>query len=53
MVPFEWKYVLEYFPKILSMLPVTLLIVAVSASAGLIIGALFAAARIEKNSCFT
>ncbi|MDR0601761.1 MAG: ABC transporter permease subunit, partial [Treponema sp.] len=48
MVPFEWKYVLEYFPKILSMLPVTLLIVAVSASAGLIIGALFAAARIEK-----
>ncbi|MDR1248618.1 MAG: amino acid ABC transporter permease [Treponema sp.] len=48
MVSFEWKYVFEYFPKILSMLPVTLLIVAVSASAGLIIGTLFAAARIEK-----
>ncbi|MDR1106337.1 MAG: amino acid ABC transporter permease [Treponema sp.] len=48
MVSFEWKYVFEYFPKIASMLPVTLLIVAVSAGAGLVIGMLFAAARVEK-----
>jgi L-cystine transport system permease protein len=48
MVPFEWKYVVDYFPKIFRVLPTTLLIVAVSASVGLVIGALFAAARIEK-----
>ncbi|GHV75594.1 amino acid ABC transporter permease [Spirochaetia bacterium] len=48
MVPFEWKYVVDYFPKIFRFLPMTLLIVAVSASAGLLIGALFAIARIER-----
>jgi L-cystine transport system permease protein len=48
MVSFEWKYVLEYFPQIVRFLPMTLLIVAVSASAGIVIGTLFAAARIEK-----
>jgi L-cystine transport system permease protein len=48
MVPFEWKYVFEYFPHLLKALPTTLLIVAVSAGAGLFVGALFAAVRIEK-----
>jgi L-cystine transport system permease protein len=48
MVPFEWRYVFDYFPKIFSALPVTLLVVVVSASGGLFIGALFAAARVEK-----
>ncbi|MDR0550585.1 MAG: amino acid ABC transporter permease [Spirochaetaceae bacterium] len=48
MVPFELQYMIEYFPKILSCLPTTMLIVAVSSAAGLVIGTLFAAARIEK-----
>jgi L-cystine transport system permease protein len=48
MIRFEWKYVFEYFPKILAFLPTTLLIVAVAAVFGLLIGALFAVARIEK-----
>lgn len=48
MLSFEWNYVFEYFPKILKFLPVTLLIVAVSAGAGMLIGTLFAAVRIEK-----
>ncbi|MDR0556889.1 MAG: amino acid ABC transporter permease [Treponema sp.] len=45
---FEWKYVFEYFPKILAFLPTTLLIVAVAAVFGLLLGAMFAIARIEK-----
>jgi L-cystine transport system permease protein len=48
MVQFEWKYVVEYFPKILAYLPMTLLIVSVAALCGLVIGALFALCRIEK-----
>ena len=52
MIQFEWKYVFEYFPKILAYLPVTLLIVAVSAVCGLALGALFALSRIEKIPIF-
>jgi L-cystine transport system permease protein len=48
MIQFEWKYVFEYFPKILSFLPTTLLIVAVAAVFGLLLGSLFAIARIER-----
>jgi L-cystine transport system permease protein len=48
MVTFEWKYVVEYFPKILQALPTTLMVVFVAASTGLVIGALLALARIER-----
>jgi len=48
MVHFDIRYLIEYFPEIAAYLPVTLLIVAVSAFFGLIIGSLFAAARIEN-----
>ncbi|MDR3130917.1 MAG: amino acid ABC transporter permease [Treponema sp.] len=48
MIRFEWRYVVEYFPKIVAFLPTTLLIVAFAAVFGLLIGALFAVARIER-----
>jgi L-cystine transport system permease protein len=48
MTPFEWKYVWEYFPKILGSLPTTMLIVVVSGVFGMILGTLMAVARIER-----
>jgi L-cystine transport system permease protein len=45
---FEWKYVWEYFPKILGALPTTMLIVLVSGVFGMLLGTLFAVARIER-----
>ncbi|MDR2601465.1 MAG: amino acid ABC transporter permease [Spirochaetaceae bacterium] len=48
MLQFNWRYVFEYFPKIVAFLPTTLLIVAVAAVFGVLIGALFAIARIEQ-----
>ena len=35
---FQWKLVWEYFPKVLSALPVTLMIVAVASITGLLLG---------------
>ncbi|MDR2864063.1 MAG: amino acid ABC transporter permease [Spirochaetaceae bacterium] len=50
MIGFDWYYVIDFFPKILQALPVTLLIVCVAAVAGLILGALMAIVRIERLS---
>jgi L-cystine transport system permease protein len=48
MIGFDLSYAIQYFPKIAAYLPVTLLIVAVSAVGGLSLGALMAIARIER-----
>ena len=45
---FSWNLVVEYFPKILNALPVTLMIVAVSTVVGLLLGGMIALARVEK-----
>lgn len=45
---FRFRYMLEYFPKILSRFPITLLIVAVSVIGGLIMGFILAGVRILK-----
>ncbi|WP_430610083.1 amino acid ABC transporter permease [Enterococcus sp. DIV0876] len=45
---FQWQLVWEYFPKILSALPVTLMIVGVATVVGLILGILLAFIRVEK-----
>ena len=45
---FQWKLVWEYFPKVLSALPVTLMIVAVASITGLLLGILLAFIRVEK-----
>ena len=45
---FRFSDMLEYFPKILSRFPVTLLIVVVSVAGGLVLGFILAAARIFK-----
>lgn len=48
MLDFDINWALRFFPKILSRLPTTLLIAAVSSSAGLLLGALIAVTRIER-----
>ena len=45
---FRFSDMVEYFPKILSRFPVTLLIVVVSVAGGLVLGFILAAARIFK-----
>lgn len=45
---FRWQDMLEYFPKILSRFPITLLIVAVGVSGGLVLGFLLALARVFR-----
>ena len=45
---FRFSDMLEYFPKVLSRFPVTLLIVVVSVAGGLVLGFILAAARIFK-----
>lgn len=49
---FKWDAVLYFFPKVLSALPVTLLIVLVATVGGLLLGLLFALVRIEKVPVF-
>lgn len=48
MLDFDINWALRFFPKILSRLPTTLLIAAVSSFAGLLLGALMALIRIER-----
>ena len=48
---FRFSDMVEYFPKILSRFPVTLLIVVVSVAGGLVLGFILAAARIFKYQC--
>ena len=50
---FSWDLVWEYFPKILSALPVTLMIVAIATLVGLVLGSLIAFMRVEKISIFS
>ncbi len=45
---FKWEYVVSFFPKILSALPITLLIVVVASMIGMSLGLLIAFLRIEK-----
>lgn len=45
---FKWEYVIAFFPKILSALPVTLAIVAVATAIGIFLGLVIAFVRIEK-----
>jgi L-cystine transport system permease protein len=45
---FEWKNVLFFLPRVLSALPVTLLIVSVASVSGLLIGLFLAFSRLEK-----
>lgn len=49
---FKWDAVLYFFPKVLSALPVTLLIVLVATVGGLLLGLLFVLVRIEKVPVF-
>ena len=45
---FSWDLVWEFFPKILSALPVTLLIVGIATFVGLVLGSFIAFIRVEK-----
>ena len=45
---FSWDLVWEFFPKILSALPVTLLIVGIATLVGLVLGSFIAFIRVEK-----
>ena len=45
---FSWDLVWEFFPKILSALPVTLLIVGIATLVGLVLGSFIALIRVEK-----
>jgi L-cystine transport system permease protein len=45
---FKWDYVWRYLPRIISVAPTTLLIVAVAMAAGLVIGMAFTVFRVEK-----
>lgn len=45
---FSWHYVLQYFPRIMQVVPVTLLIVVVAMSAGLFLGMVVTFFRIER-----
>ncbi|MFD2728607.1 amino acid ABC transporter permease [Enterococcus camelliae] len=45
---FNWELVYQYFPKILSALPVTLMIVTIATLVGLVLGSLIAFVRVEK-----
>lgn len=45
---FQWELVVEYFPRVLSSLPTTLMIVGVATVIGLLLGALIAFIRIEN-----
>ncbi|MDR1909208.1 MAG: amino acid ABC transporter permease [Spirochaetaceae bacterium] len=45
---FQWAYVWRYLPRILQAVPVTLLIVAVAISAGVILGMAITFIRVEK-----
>ena len=47
---FSWDLVWEFFPKILSALPVTLLIVGIATFVGLVLGSFIAFIRVEKNT---
>ncbi|MDR2842877.1 MAG: amino acid ABC transporter permease [Spirochaetaceae bacterium] len=48
MIKFDWSYVIDFFPKILQALPVTLFVVLIAAISGLILGTFIAIIRIEK-----
>lgn len=45
---FKWEYVVELFPKILSAVPLTLLIVLISSLIGIVIAVLITYIRLEK-----
>jgi L-cystine transport system permease protein len=45
---FKWSYVLRYLPRIIQVVPVTLIIVAVAMTAGVILGMLITFFRVEK-----
>ena len=45
---FSWDLVWEFFPKILSALPVTLMIVGIATLVGLVLGSFIAFIRVEK-----
>ena len=45
---FSWQLIFEYFPNILSALPVTLMIVGVSTIIGLLLGSAIAFIRVEQ-----
>jgi L-cystine transport system permease protein len=45
---FEWKYVIEYFPQLLTKLPTTLMIVLVATVFGILMGFLIAFIRLER-----
>ncbi|MFP3043536.1 amino acid ABC transporter permease [Treponema primitia] len=48
MFKFDWSYVIDYIPKILQALPLTLLIVVSASVSGLLLGAVWAIFRIER-----
>lgn len=50
---FKWEYVVSFFPKILSALPVTLAIVAVATIIGIVLGLGIALVRIDKLPILT
>lgn len=50
---FSWNLVWEYFPKILSALPVTLLIVFIATVVGVVLGSIIAFIRVEKVPVFS
>jgi L-cystine transport system permease protein len=52
-IKFEWKYVWDYFPQVLAVLPQSLLLVGVSAIIGLVAGIIIAIVRIERVPVFS
>ena len=48
MAPFDWSYVVYYLPRLLSFIPITLLVWALSIVSGLVLGVIFAIIR-EKR----
>jgi L-cystine transport system permease protein len=52
-IKFEWKYVWDYFPQVLAVLPKSLLLVGVSAIIGLVAGIIIAIVRIERVPVFS
>ncbi|OJG59166.1 amino acid ABC transporter permease [Enterococcus italicus DSM 15952] len=50
---FNWELVYQYFPKILSALPVTLMIVVIATLVGLVLGSIIAFIRVEKIPILT
>ncbi|MDR0642155.1 MAG: amino acid ABC transporter permease [Treponema sp.] len=45
---FKWSYILRYLPRVIQVVPVTLLIVAVAMAAGIILGMVITFFRVEK-----